>query len=52
MALPRTYRLGTRLNMGGLNATGLELNLEGQRQEASGPQPVNQGLRLQVTWGF
>ena len=33
----RTYRVGTRLNVAGRNATGLTLNLEGQRQESAGP---------------
>ena len=48
----RTYRLGTRLRVTGGWATGLELNLEGTRQEPAGQQPVNQGLRFQVEWGF
>ncbi len=48
----RTYRVGTRLQLGGPGARGLTLNLEGTRQEPAGQQPVNQGLRLQVTWGF
>ena len=48
----RTYRLGTRLRLNGGWATGLELNLEGTRQEPAGQQPVNQGFRLQVEWGF
>ncbi len=48
----RTYRVGTRWQMPGLGATGVTLNLEGTRQEPTGPQPVNQGLRLQVEWGF
>ena len=48
----RTYRVGTRLQLGGPGATGLTLNLEGTRQEPAGQQPVNQGLRLQITWGF
>ena len=48
----RTYRLGTRLRLTGGWATGLELNLEGTRQEPAGQQPVNQGLRLQATWRF
>ena len=48
----RTYRVGGRLQMSGGWATGLELNLEGTRQDPAGQQPVNQGLRLQVTWGF
>ena len=47
------YRVGTRLRMvTGLDATGLTLGLEGTRQEAVGAQPVNQGLRLQMGWGF
>ena len=48
----RTYRVGTRLQLNGGWATGLELNLEGMRQEPASQQPVNQGLRLQITWGF
>ena len=48
----RTYRVGGRLQLGGPGATGLNLNLEGMRQEPAGQQPVNQGLRLQITWGF
>ena len=48
----RTYRVGGRLQMSGGWATGLELNLEGTRQDPAGQQPVNQGLRLQLTWGF
>ena len=43
----RTYRVGTRVRL-----PGLTLNLEGTRQAPTGPQPVNQGLRLQVEWGF
>ena len=48
----RTYRLGTRLRLTGGWATGLELNLEGTRQEPAGQQPLNQGLQFQVEWGF
>ena len=48
----RTYRVGTRLQLGGPSATGLTLNLEGTRQEPAGPQPATQGLRLQATWKF
>ena len=48
----RTYRVGGRLQLNGGWATGLALNLEGTRQEPAGQQPVNQGLRLQATWGF
>ena len=48
----RTYRVGTRLQLGGPGATGLNLNLEGTRQEPAGQQPANQGLRFQLTWGF
>ena len=44
----RTYRLGTRWT----SVSGLTLNLEGQRQEPAGQQPVNQGLQLQAGWGF
>ena len=47
----RTYRVGTRLRLNG-QGTGLQVSLEGQRQESAGQQPVNQGLRLQITWGF
>ena len=42
----RTYRVGTRVRL-----PGLTLNLEGTRQ-APTRQPVNQGVRLQVEWGF
>ena len=48
----RTYRVGTRLRLTGRWTTGLTLNLEGTRQEPAGQQPVNQGLQLQITWGF
>ena len=48
----RTYRVGGRLQLTGGWATGLALNLEGMRQEPAGQQPANQGLRLQITWGF
>ena len=48
----RTYRVGTRLQMPGLGTTGLTLSLEGTRQEPGGAQPVNQGVRLEATWGF
>ena len=48
----RTYRVGGRLQLGGPAATGLNLNLEGTRQEPAGQQPANQGLRFQLTWGF
>ena len=48
----RTYRVGTRVQLGGPGATGLTLNLEGTRQEPASQQPANQGLRLQATWGF
>ena len=44
----RTYRLGTRWT----SISGLTLNLEGQRQESASQQPVNQGLYLQIGWGF
>ena len=44
----RTYRVGARWQGG----AGLTLNLEGTRQESAGAQPVNQGVRLQATWGF
>ncbi len=48
----RTYRVGTRLLVPGQGATGLTMTLEGLRQEPTGLQPLNQGLRLQATWGF
>ena len=48
----RTYRLGTRLLLTGRGTTGLAITLEGQRQEPTGQQPLNQGLQLQATWGF
>ena len=48
----RTYRVGTRLRLDGGWASGLKLSLEGARQESQGTQPVNQGLHLQVGWGF
>ena len=48
----RTYRVGTRLQLGRPGATGLQVSLEGTRQEPAGQQPVNQGLRFQLTWGF
>ena len=44
----RTYRLGTRWTA----VSGLSLTLDGQRQEPAADQPVNQGLQLQVGWGF
>ena len=44
----RAYRLGTRWT----SESGLTLNLEVQRQEPAAAQPVNQGLQLQVGWGF
>ena len=44
----RTYRLGTRWTA----VSGLSLTLEGRRQESPGQQPVNQGLHLQIGWGF
>ena len=48
----RTYRVGTRLLVPGQGAMGLTMTLEGLRQEPTGLQPLNQGLRLQATWGF
>ena len=48
----RAYRVGGRLLLTGYGATGLAVTLEGQRQESSGQQPLDQGLRLQATWGF
>ena len=48
----RTWRLGTRWQVGGRRLSGLHVILEGQRQNAAGPQPVNQGLHCQVAWGF
>ena len=44
----RTYRLGTRW----ITVSGLTLTLEGTRQEPVGQQSVNQGLQLQIGWGF
>ena len=44
----RTYRLGTRWT----SVSGLTLNLEGQRQAPAADQPINQGLYLQIGWGF
>ena len=44
----RTYRLGTRWTA----VSGLDFSLEGQRQDPAGDQPVNQGIQLQVGWGF
>ena len=48
----RTYRVGTRLLVPGQGATGLTMTLEGLRTEPTGLQPLNQGFRLQATWGF
>ena len=48
----RTYRVGGRLQLNGRGTTGLQVSLEGTRQEPAGQQPVNQGLRLQATWRF
>ncbi len=48
----RTYRVGTRLLVPGQGAMGLTMTLEGLRQEPTGLQPLNQGFRLQATWGF
>ncbi|MYF24464.1 MAG: autotransporter outer membrane beta-barrel domain-containing protein [Nitrospira sp. SB0678_bin_10] len=48
----RTFRVGTRLRVPRRGASALTLTLEGTRQEATGPRPVNQGLQLQVTGGF
>ena len=48
----RTYRVGGRLQMSGRGVTGLGLNVEGLLQDSAGQHPLNQGLRLQVTWGF
>ena len=48
----RTYRVGMRLVLPGQDATGLTMTLEGLRQEPTGLQPLNQGLRLQASWGF
>ncbi len=52
----RTYRVGTRLQLPGFGtsgtAMGLTMTLEGLRTEPTGLQPLNQGLRLQATWGF
>ena len=43
-----SYRLGTSWTA----VSGLSLTLEGRRQESPGPQPPNQGLHLQIDWGF
>ncbi len=48
----RTYRVGTRLLVPGQGAMGLTMTLEGLRTEPTGLQPLNQGFRLQATWGF
>ena len=48
----QNYRVGTRLHLTGRGTTGLELNLEGMRQEPVGQQSPNQGLQLQATWNF
>jgi hypothetical protein len=48
----RRYRVGARLQLARDKATGPTLNLEGQRHDPAGPQPVNQDLRLQVQWRF
>jgi hypothetical protein len=42
----RTYRAGTRVQL-----PGLTVHLAGTRQAPAG-QRVNQGVRLQVEWGF
>ena len=42
------YRLGGRWT----GVTGLMLSVEGVQQEPVGQQPLNQVLRLRVTWGF
>ena len=48
----RIYRVGGRLHLVGGWATGLDLHLEGTRQDPAGQQPLNQGLRLQAEWSF
>ncbi len=48
----RRYRVGTRVQVPGPGATGLTLDLAGTRQEPTGSQPVNQGVRVQVGWNF
>ena len=48
----RTYRVGGRLQLTGRGTTGLQVSLEGTRQEPAGQQPATQGLQFQVTWGF
>ena len=48
----RTYRVGGRLQLTGRDTTGLQVSLEGTRQEPAGQQPATQGLQFQVTWGF
>ena len=44
----RTYRLGARWQ----GTRGLTLTLEGTRQEPARAQPLNQGLRFELSWGF
>ena len=44
----RQYRLGARLGM----AQWLTLSLEGTRREATGPQPADQGVQLQLQGRF
>ena len=44
----RQYRLGARLGM----AQWLNLSLEGARREATGPQPADQGVQLQLQGRF
>ena len=48
----RTYRLGTRVQVPGRGASGLTLTVEGTRQEPAGGQPLNQGLRFELSWSF
>ena len=45
---PRRYRLGGRLGV----AEWLTVSLEGTRQDASGQQPANQGMQLQLEGRF
>ena len=44
----RTWRVGGRW----IKRSGLQLSLEGQRQEPTGRQPMNQGVQFQATRSF
>ena len=48
----RTYRAGALLQMPGSGGMGLAFNLQGTRQEPAGSQSANQGIQLQMGWGF